>query len=155
MTRKLTNWTYFLIVLNILFLVTPISIYGYYSDTIFLIVTLIFICLTIYQRVKNKANKTITIFFIFCLISFGFIVYQTFDFHFWGPVKTGTVKSIEEENKKSNLIKKRVYYRLNENDTVGPNECMYWEKASLKHFPIFEWMLLKNYNSCGEIEELK
>jgi len=154
MIRRLTNWTFNLIVINIFFLVTPISLFGYYSDTVFLILTSIFTILTIYQRVKNRLHKTITIIFIVCLIGMGFIIYQNLDFRFWGPFRKGTVKSIENKNRESNLVVKRVYYCLNENDSVT-QECIYLEKASLKYFPLFEWTLSENYNSCGEIEELK
>ena len=155
MTQKLTNWAFVLIVLNIIFLVTPISIFGYYSDLIFLILSLIFICATIYLREKNKLKRLTTVTFIFCILVFAFIVYHDLDFSVWGVVNNGTVSAIENENRESNFIIKRVYYRLNEHDNVGPEECLYWEKASIKYFPIFEWTLTENYNSCGEIEELK
>ena len=82
-------------------------------------------------------------------------IYRCRTFSFWGFVKQGTVKSIKEENKNSNFIVKTVYYQINDNDKVGPSECLYWEKASIKYFPVFEWTLDNCINCCGKVEELK
>ncbi len=107
------------------------------------------------QRVKNRLGKSVTAFFIFCLLVIGFTVYNNLNFSFWGFVNQGTVKSIKEENKNSYFIVKTVYYQINDNDKVGPSECLYWEKASIKYFPVFEWTLDHCINCCGKVEELK
>lgn len=139
---------------NIIFAFTPLSFFGFYTDTVFLIATFTLIILTVTERVKNKKDKTFTALFIFCLLPLGFFIYSDLDFYQWGLVHRGTVKSIEETNDQS-TITTTVYYQLNDNNEVGPGECRYWEKKTLKYFPIFEWTAVESYNCCGEIEELK
>jgi len=155
MTQFLTKWTNIFISISLLFFVSPISFYGYYTDTFFRIVTIVLICFVVGQRLKNKLSKLVTSLFVFCALIIVYTVYKDLDFTFWGFVKQGTVKSIKEENQKSNFIVKTVYYQKNDNEKIGPSECLYWEKASIKYFPIFEWTLNKCINCCGEIEELK
>jgi glucan phosphoethanolaminetransferase (alkaline phosphatase superfamily) len=139
MKRHLTILTIVLVTVCILLVLTPLSLYGCYTNTIFFFLTVCLIILTIVRRIKKKLNKLITGLFAFCILLIGFFIYNDIDFHQWGFVHRGTVESIENANKQSNFIISTVYYQVNEFDKMGPEECRYWEKKTIKFFPIFEW----------------
>ena len=156
MTRPLTKLTLILILINIIFAVSPISLYGYYSDTIFLILTFFVTTYTLVKRIRTKHDKLINIALACSLPIMAIFIYFDLDFHDWAPVRRGTVKEIERENQESDFFVTIVDYQLNSNNEVGPGERRVWVKKAIKYLPIVECTIVDGqYDHYEDIEELK
>ena len=135
---------------------TPVSLYGDYPDTLFLSTTFALVAITLRQRIKHEYNRAGNIFFACCLLGLASFLYMDLVFYLRGPVRQGTVKSIERENQHARAVVTSIYFQLNENDPDVPLESRIWIKKTLKYFPIFEWTVTDAaYNHFEDIQELR
>lgn len=151
MPQKLTTISIILIAVVLLFTLSPISLYGYYSDTVFIVLAMVVMLVSVFFRFKRKLEKPASYLIIGGIIYCCLFVFNDLNFRYWGSVKEGTVLNINDRNQKSSVYKTIVYYQINENDSIGPEECRYWEKQIFKYFPVFEWTIDEGINCCGEI----
>ncbi len=155
MNKHILTQTLCLIIADLFLNLTPLSIKGYYTDTIVTFLTLVLILVAIIFEFIFHRRYLIVLYLGLLIIPVGKFLIDDISFkRYWDSPKVGTVEYVEISNAKNRYFKTTVYYQLNSSDRIGPEECHYVEKRVFRFFPIIDWTIDDEFNCCGDIKEL-
>jgi hypothetical protein len=140
---KFINLVIFLNVLCFFFFATPFSLYGYYTDLVFLILLMVLNVVFIFSKFKMKFLYKMMLRMFLVVTVFTELFFLALFWHL-GALKVQDVTSYIIDNTDQKHTIRSAYFN---SKSRGCGMGEYWETVTFKYFPVFEYRTF--YDRCS------